>query len=103
MFKHGTLWSMIPQILPAFLNNTKVFLSYWFPKLMETEQKLQMQKKEGRENTNGGFLDHVCNEQRLKTEPERTHRKKKIALCNVTSKGDIWGQATMTIFKDSTI
>lgn len=37
---------MIPQILPAFLNNTKVFVSYWFPKLMETEQKLQMQKKE---------------------------------------------------------
>lgn len=60
--------------------------------------------KEGEENTNGGFLDFMSNAQKLyKTEPERTYRKKKAAICNVTSKGDIWGQATMTIFKDSTI
>lgn len=66
---------MIPQILPAFLNNTKVFLSYRFPKLMETEQKLQMQKKEGRENTNGGFLDHVGNEQEIKNRTRKNTQK----------------------------
>lgn len=61
MLKRGTLWSVnSSQISPALLNNAKVLLSYLLPKLMETQQKLQMQKrKEEKTQMMGFYITHL--------------------------------------------
>lgn len=84
MFKHGPLRSMTPQISPTLLNNANVSLSYLSASKVNGDRTKATDTKKGR-NRNGGFLDHTSHAQKLKTEPEGTHRKKKTALCKVTS------------------